>query len=478
MVSVFQQQRSAKEDIILLRNGDVMRGQVLNETLGMSNSYGEIAVPLRRCAGVSFEQPPANEEVLVTVNYNRVTGILKDREIRFRPHDSDAEIDIRKQRIRSMILMQTPGELEFLDPDDQPALVKMANGDFLTGHVAEPYLAIQAGSPEVTVSLSDIRRVAILSGSGGKATIEKKDLGTVEGKLTAEEVTIDLDVGARLEGLYRDDLAEIVLVDAKAHAAAEFGVVLPVQLNAESTVLPGTAEAVVTNSLGMKLKLILPGSFLMGSEKGEDNEKPVHKVTITKPFYIGMYEVTQSQWEQVMGTNIHEQRDLADPNYTVRGEGPNFPMYHVSWLEAMDFCRKLSEKEGVEYRLPTEAEWEYACRAGSQTEYFWGDRIDDRYFWYEENSGKVTQPVGTRMPNLWGLYDMSGNVWEWCEDCYSPSYPQEHQFDPVGPPTGDLRVFRGGYCTLEAKFCRSARREGFNQAGRSRSVGFRIARNP
>ena len=478
LAAVFQQQRSTKEDIIFLRSDEILRGWILNETFGMNAPYAEITVPLRRCAGISFERPTTHAEALVTVNYNRFTGILKEREIRFRLADSGEEINLRKQRIRSIILMRTPDELDFLDPENKPSLVKMVNGDHLTGHLsAHPNLVILSGSEEVPVPISDVRKLTIQGGSEGMVKIEKKDLETVEGKLSAEELTIELDLGGHLEDLYRDDLAEIAQVDGQALAAAEFGVVLPLHLEGESTILPGTAEVVVTNSLGMKLKLIQPGSFMMGSVKGEDNEKPVHKVTITKPFYIGMHEVTQSQWEVVMGTDIHEQQEKADPNYTVRGEGPDHPMYHVSWLEAQAFCKKLSEKEGIEYRLPTEAEWEYACRAGSLTEYFWGDGIDDRFFWYEENSGKVTQPVGTRMPNLWGLYDMSGNVWEWCEDRYSTPYPQEHQFDPLGPPVGDLRVFRGGYCSLEAKFCRSARRDGFHQAGRSRSVGFRIVRD-
>ena len=150
---------------------------------------------------------------------------------------------------------------------------------------------------------------------------------------------------------------------------------------------PSDKDGVITKSIGMKLKLIKPGGFMMGSEKGFDNEKPVHKVKITRTFCIGVYEVTQAQYEKIMGKN---------PSYF---KGPNRPVDTVSWDDAVLFCKKLSEKEGVKYRLPTEAEWEYACRAGTRTEYYWGDGIDGRCAWYWENSENRTHDVGQKKPN-------------------------------------------------------------------------------
>ena len=135
----------------------------------------------------------------------------------------------------------------------------------------------------------------------------------------------------------------------------------------------GSGE-VITNSIGMKLKLIKAGEFMMGSEKGNDDEKPVHKVKITRPFYIGVYEVTQAQYEKITGKNPSSFK------------GPNKPVEMVAWIEAVLFCKKLSKKEGVKYRLPTEAEWEYACRAGTRTVFYWGDEMDGRYSWYYVNS--------------------------------------------------------------------------------------------
>ena len=161
----------------------------------------------------------------------------------------------------------------------------------------------------------------------------------------------------------------------------------------------------------MVLVPIPAGEFTMGSPESEkdrkDNETQ-HLVKITKPYYLGAYEVTQEQYERVMGKNLSDSK------------GENKPVENVRWSEAVEFCRKLSEKEGVEYRLPTEAEWEYACRAGTSTAYSFGNDESQlgKYAWYRDNSIS-THPVGELKPNTWGLYDMHGNVWEWCQDLYA-----------------------------------------------------------
>jgi len=167
-----------------------------------------------------------------------------------------------------------------------------------------------------------------------------------------------------------------------------------------------------TNNLGMKLVYIPAGVFDMGSADGDSDEKPVHKVQITKGFYMGQYEVTQAQYESVMGSN---------PSYF---KGENNPVEEVSWEEAVAFCKKLSSRENKTYRLPTEAEWEYACRAGSTTKYCFGDsesQLGD-YAWNDKNSNFSTHPVGQKQQNNWGLYDMHGNVYEWCQDWYGENY--------------------------------------------------------
>jgi len=219
----------------------------------------------------------------------------------------------------------------------------------------------------------------------------------------------------------------------------------------------------IANSIGMQLRLIKPGSFVMGSARGDTDETPIHKVTLTKPFYMGVYEVTQEQYEKVMGTN---------PSHF---QGPRRPVEQVSWNDAQAFCEKLSEQENRPYRLPTEAEWEYACRAGSTTEYYWGRRFYPRYAWSRQNSSETTQDVGTRLSNAWRLFDMSGNVWEWCEDrkgLYSPSAAEET--DPNGPSLGRSRVLRGGSWYGVAENCRSAARDKNAPDNRHYTFGFRV----
>jgi len=215
------------------------------------------------------------------------------------------------------------------------------------------------------------------------------------------------------------------------------------------------------NSIGMKLKLMQPGSFMMGSESRQTDERPVHRVTITKPFYIGIYEVTQAEYKAIMGTN---------PSWF---KGDDRPVEQVSWNIAKEFCRQLSEKEGRTYRLLTEAEWEYCCRAGTTTKYYWGDKIDGNYLWYYENSDRQTHPVGQKLPNAWGLYDMAGNVWEWCEDRYG-SYSPDEQTDPAGPSEGLFRVLRGGSWKSVANNTRSVDRNYSIPSSRYRLVGFRV----
>lgn len=233
-----------------------------------------------------------------------------------------------------------------------------------------------------------------------------------------------------------------------------------------------TGLSVVTDGIGMKLVLIPPGEFLMGSAAGDsaayDNERPQHLVRIPKPFYLGISVVTQEQYEHVMGSN---------PSWF---KGAKLPVECVSWEDAVAFCQRLSESEGQTYRLPTEAEWEYACRAGTTTRYAFGDdeAILDRNTWCSRNSGGSTQPVGQLRPNAWGLFDMLGNVFEWCADWYGADYyansPTE---DPTGPDAGTSRVLRGGSWRHEnPDFFRSVYRYINLPVLRFNDWGFRVVR--
>jgi len=233
----------------------------------------------------------------------------------------------------------------------------------------------------------------------------------------------------------------------------------------------------IVNSVGMLLVPIPAGEFQMGSPDSDiDNEKPQHLVKITKPFYLSVYEVTQQQFENVMGVRPWQGKDHVQA-------GPDYPATNVSWNDAVEFCRKLGEQEGVEYRLPTEAEWAYACRAGTTTAYSFGDDASKlgQYAWYTKNTldigEKYAHRVGQKLPNSWSLYDMHGNVYEWCQDWYAP-YGSEKKVvnDPMGPAQGERRVLRGGSFFFHPSNVRSANRITTQPSGRYIFIGFRPSR--
>lgn len=239
---------------------------------------------------------------------------------------------------------------------------------------------------------------------------------------------------------------------------------------------PGFTEK-LPGGVALELVSVPGGSFLMGSSPSDagryDNETPQHSVTLGS-FWMGKYEVTQAQWKAIMGNN---------PSCF---QSDDRPVEQVAWADAQEFCRRLSARTRKTYRLPSEAEWEYACRADTQTKFCCGDADSSLggYAWYSLNSGGTTHPVGQKAPNRWGLYDMHGNVWEWCEDFYHSSYagaPQDGSAwtdDPtsvdLGNYNGPARVLRGGSWRDEARICRSAYRNLHYPAIRNYNHGFRV----
>ncbi len=255
-------------------------------------------------------------------------------------------------------------------------------------------------------------------------------------------------------------------------------------------------EAQVTNTLGMVLRFIPPGEFTMGSPEGEGErrfwEGPEHRVRITRPFYLGAFAVTQEEFAEVQGANPSYFRDYRRPQGPVTWdtativeavrdwEGERRPVESVSWEEAAAWCRRLSAREGQTYRLPTEGEWEYACRAGSEGGWCCeGAARVGEYAWFGDNAGGTTHAVGEKCPNAWGLYDVHGNVWEWCADWFSSRYyVQSPSLDPAGPRSGRARVLRGGGWSSDAANCRSAARDYYAPHVRDRSLGFRVVLVP
>ena len=235
--------------------------------------------------------------------------------------------------------------------------------------------------------------------------------------------------------------------------------------------------------MDLKLKWIAAGSFQTGSPSGElgrGSDERQHEVTLTQGYWLGAHEVTQAQWQSVMGSN---------PS---KFKGSRNPVEQVSWEDAMAFCKKLTEREflagrlpaGWRYTLPTEAQWEYACRAGTRSAFHYGNRLDSRMANFDGNypyggasTGEYrnkTVAVGSFQSNAWGLYDMHGNVWEWCSDRYG-DYPSGSVVDPTGARSGSVRVNRGGSWFSGARFCRSAIRYGNSPGVRGNDLGFRLA---
>jgi formylglycine-generating enzyme required for sulfatase activity len=229
---------------------------------------------------------------------------------------------------------------------------------------------------------------------------------------------------------------------------------------------------VPVNSIGIELRLIPAGTFSMGSAHGDAGEQPVHQVTISSPYYLGVTEVTNAQWKAVMRST---------PS---RWQSDSHPTEQVTWGEAVAFCEALSalpaeRQAGRVYRLPTEAEWEYACRAGTTTAYSFGDdeSLLGDFAWFGDNARSQTTAVGQKKPNAWGLYDMHGNVWEWCSDWYG-DYGAAASIDPQGPAQGTVRVLRGGGWDFTAGDCRAARRFGVVPSKTFSNLGFRLALSP
>jgi formylglycine-generating enzyme required for sulfatase activity len=272
---------------------------------------------------------------------------------------------------------------------------------------------------------------------------------------------------------------------------------------------PGRTEArddkVLTNSIGMKLARIPAGKFLMGSppaEKERDAGELRHEVTISRPFYLGIHEVTQGEYDKVLGKpsggGKRNPWNFGAHFGAANGGGPDYPMENVKWSQAVEFCKRLSaladeKRAGRKYRLPTEAEWEYACRAGTTTPFHYGDALSSEQANFNGNYPyggaakgpylRKTAKVGSYKPNAWGLFDMHGNVAEWCSDFYDPDYYKNSpKADPAGPEKGVLptdyndfyRVIRGGCWLDEARGCRSAYRFRAMPHDPYRLVGFRV----
>ncbi len=234
----------------------------------------------------------------------------------------------------------------------------------------------------------------------------------------------------------KQDLSPPDLSDQKASAIPE-----PIHLS--------EADQKIADQAPEGMVFIKGGCFFMGNDNAQVDEQPEHEVCV-KDFYLDKYEVIQSRWEKIMEYN------------PAKFVGPDSPVEQVNYFDIKEFISKTESR----CRLPTEAEWEYAARAGSETRYYWGNLMDDRFAWFEDNAERKTHPVGQKTPNRYGLYDMSGNVWEWVEDWYTPYYSAWNRDNPAGPEKGENKVIRGGSFNSSAGALRSSNRTWLNPKNR------------
>ena len=493
--SIYGENRSQESDVVYFRNGDVLRGAVLGYDLTMVTSYGTISVPYKMCVGISFEGAQANSESIITDNLNRFTGLIMGNKINFKIKSSNTIITIRKEKIKFILFKQEENERSNSKASDNTNLFQMTNGDLLTGQPEPLSFLISTDYANVPVNIEEIYNIVMQGDNNPIAVISKKNKDVMRGQLATEEISVKLDIGITIDLIYKDKFAKIFIDDGNIQISKLFGGSIPILgesngANFNSLMSGAQEEVIIPNSNGVKIdfKKVPAGKFLMGSSSSEsgrdDDEGPRHEVNITKDYMIGTYEVTQEEWEAVMGNNPSNWKGLG------------LPVEKISWYDAIEFCNELSRIVGRDpvyningtsttcdftkngFRIPTEAEWEYAARGGGLDNYkvYSGSNDINEVGWYGSNSGSKTHTIGQKEPNKLGIYDMSGNVWEWCWDWYDSSYyTVSSDADPIGPSSGSFRVVRGGGWYYYSGGCRSASRSGSGPGYGSNDIGFRLS---
>ncbi|MDA1277613.1 MAG: formylglycine-generating enzyme family protein, partial [Verrucomicrobia bacterium] len=462
LTEVFGLARSNDVDTLVLRDGTRFTGEALTEVLELRTVYGILQLPRQALAGIRFHGDDSQLDTVLAVNRNRMAGFVENPVIRMRL-ESGAELDVRREKVEIAI---------FRFRSDKAGAnrigwhILLRNGDVLTGKGAADATTLHAQGSNVSIPNDELAAIRFHDRTDGSAVFQKRNGEELNGVLESDDIEFHLDLGPRIS-IYKGYLKSVLDRDAFAVE--------------EGFILQGRDLDYLENlELGKDAKLrglvwIPPGRFLFGSSSEERDrgldEGPQIDMQISEGFWMGKFEVTQGAYLAVMNSNpSHYTGDL------------NHPVEKVSWQEAVEYCARRTAKElemGVlpseyEYRLPTEAEWEYACRAGTVTRFSFGD--DQEYArlaafaWFNGNSNSSTHSVGLKKPNPWGLYDMHGNVWEWCLD-----YGREGD---SARRSSSLRGARGGSWLYEGRFCRSSNRDAYFPTNRCSDLGFRIVLAP
>ena len=467
--TVLDTTRPKDVDILLLRNGDKLTGTVMNESFSIRTSYAHIVIESKYIAGINLEGGANNIESIITVNNNRFSGFIDDAFVSFKL-TGGPQLEIRREKVLKIVFRQRAQETTGMKWRQSMVL---KNGDYFHGQILTQNIIISTTYAKIPLDFATTESITLIGDSNPLTIVKMTNGDSVQGILETEDIQIELDVGSVIE-VYQDRIDRIFFKEGY---------------------VPDSIPSIVTSSPAAakgNFVLVEKGSFTMG----DTDEKPTHKVTFTYNFYIGKYEVTFDEYDAFC-----EATGRSKPNDSWWGRESR-PVINVTWWDAIDYCNWLSEKEKLPkayddkgnfldkdgrvttditkvlgYRLPTEAEWEYAARGGNKSrgyQYAGSSTVGD-VAWYDSNSGNKTQEVGKKAPNELGIYDMSGNVWEWCSDWYG-NYSSSAQTNPYNSTTGSVRVNRGGGWYGIATYTRVAFRNFNSPTYTYDFLGFRITR--
>lgn len=467
--------RPADVDILLLRNGDKLTGTVMNEKFSIRTSYAHIEIATNYIAGINLEGGTNNIESVISVNNNRFSGFIDNPFVVFKL-DNGPQLEIRREKIQKVVFRVRQNETAGMK---WRQFMQLKNGDYFHGMIMNKDILISTTYAKIPLNFSNIESIAFIEDDNILTIVKMNNGDTVQGILETEDIVIELDVATSIK-VYQDRIEKI-------------------QFNKDDILENHT-------SIGKKIQnanfgdmiFVEKGTFIMGDTwgGGNDDEKPTHKVTLSYNFYIGKHEVTFEEYDEFC-----EETHRSKPDDVNWGRG-KYPVINVSWNDAIAYCNWLSEKNKlpvaydnsgnfldkngnitidplkvVGYRLPTEAEWEYAARGGNKSEgyKYSGSDSPDQVAWYDSNFGDMTNEVMTKQPNELGIYDMSGNVCEWCSDWYG-SYSSLSQTNSYHASRETYRVKRGGSWLFGATYVRVASRSGYRPHFADFCLGFRLCR--
>ena len=460
-------------DEIFLNNGDTYLGIVLNEDFNIRTSYAHINIKAKYIAAINFNVGAKNLKSIVTLNNNLFSGFIDEKEIDFRmPGGKDIKIRMETLKKISFMANNSSEELE-----DIGTYILLQNEDYFTGILQNKELDVLTPYAKIPIDLDQVISMNVSYPDHRLPRIKMKNGNKVRGLLSTEDFDIKLDLGTRVK-IYKGLIDQIIFEDD----------LVP---NSDGRLTMKKKKS----SKDKNLALVKSGIFQMGSMKGNSNEKPVHSVTITYNYMMSKKLVTFEEYDLFCKET---RREIPNDNGWGREKRPAM---NVSWWDAIKYCNWLSSKDGLKfsynkdgilidkagnpvedpsnvegYRLPTEAEWEFAARGGNEskeTTYAGGNEVGE-VGWYKFNSDNRTHEVAQKNPNELGIYDMSGNVREWCSDSYQPY--ARNSLTNVYISSGELKVLRGGCWSNIAGFLRITQRNSEIPDSASSLVGFRIVK--